>query len=309
MKDTVILSKDIISKILEEHNLDPFSSYEEYVVGTINPIFVINSKYVLRINTKNTNESKLKFERESFLYKTLHNSGILTPECIAYDTSHLIIDYDYLILSYIPGQTLTTAFEDCDISTKSNLSYELGAIVHKIHSVDLRALSSRPELFDSVKNWASTMNAEFLVYFDYIKSNNLLPLGLIEGIELNSKQYLAIPDLHRHYSLIHGDFSRDNIQVLNRHIVGIFDFEMAQIGDPLYDLQKLPIKFQLGIGFDRNAFLAGYSMPTMSREEKIRLNRYAITQGVWEIWATATKAFNYAEKEMAEGRELIINAI
>ena len=84
---------------------------------------------------------------------------------------------------------------------------------------------------------------------------------------------------------------------------------MSQLGDPLYDLQKLPINFQLGPRFDRNAFLAGYDMKIMSKSQKIRLARYAISQGLWEIWATDTKQFLVGDKEIQEGKDLIINAL
>lgn len=109
--------------------------------------------------------------------------------------------------------------------------------------------------------------------------------------------------------MIHGDFSTDNVQVKNGNIVGVFDFENAKLGDPYYDLQKLPINFQLGDAFDKNAFLAGYGFEELSTEEKIRLKRYCIFQGLWGIWATETQLFPFGEKEIQEGKELIAKAL
>jgi aminoglycoside phosphotransferase (APT) family kinase protein len=116
-------------------------------------------------------------------------------------------------------------------------------------------------------------------------------------------------DLSKTVTLIHGDFSRNNFQVRNDKIVGLFDFEMVKLGDPYYDLQKLPINFQLGDGFDKDAFLDGCERQAMTKEEKIRLKRYALSQGLWELWATETKQFPFGENEIQEGKNLIQKAL
>lgn len=309
MKDVISISEDVISKILKIYGLEQLLSLEENKVSLINSVFILNKKYVLRINLKDNDESKKKFEKEAYLYSHLDESGVPTPKCLAYDTSHAIIDHEYLILSYIPGETLTVAFENADFETKSRLSFGLGKIAHKIHSLGTAPSIARPDLFGTEDAWSQEKEREFNTYYDHIKSKDLLPKDLTDGIDQNILDYQSLGDLSGEYSLIHGDYSRDNLQVEGGQIVGIFDFEMAQIGDPLYDLQKLPINFQLGPRFDRNAFLAGYQMKTMSRSEKIRLSRYAISQGLWEIWATDTKQFLFDDKEIQEGKDLIINAL
>lgn len=309
MKDNFTTSEEIIKKILQKYNLGRFSTLEEIKTGLINPVFVINSKFVLRINTKGDFESKHKFEKEAFLYTLLSKSDIPTPKYIAHDNSGEIIKEDYLLISYIEGETLTEAFKKADKETKYHLTYQLGEIAKKIHSIDISEISSRNDLFGNKESWNKITESEFTEYFDLVKEKRLLSKKVIEDVEVASKEFMSLGDLFEKVTLIHGDFSCNNFQVRDGEIVGVFDFEMAKLGDPYYDLQKFLINFQLGDGFDKDAFLDGYGQRLMTEEEKIRLKRYALSQGLWELWATETKQFPFGENEIQEGKDLVQNAL
>lgn len=305
MKDNFTISEETIKKILQKYNLGQFSTLEEMKTGLINPVFVINSKFVLRINTKEDSESKQKFKKEAILYSSLSKSDIPVPKYITYDCSGEIIKEDYLLISYIEGETLTEAFKKANKGIRYRLAYQLGEIAKKIHSVDISEISSRSNLFGNKESWNKTTESEFAEYFDLVKKKRLLSEKAIEAVEVASKEFLSLGDISEKVTLIHGDFSCNNFQVRNGEIVGVFDFEMAKLGDPYYDLQKLPINFQLGDGFDKDAFLDGYGQQVMTKEEKIRLKRYALSQGLWELWATEIKQFPFGENEIQEGKDLV----
>ena len=309
MKDNFTILEETIRKILQKYNLGQFSTLEEIKTGLINPVFVINGKYVLRINTKEGSVSKQKLEKEAYLYALFSKSDIPTPKCIAYDCSGEIIKEDYLLISYIEGETLTDAFKKANNETKYYLAYQLGEIAKKIHSVDISEISSRSDLFGNKENWNKTSELEFTEYFDLVKKKRLLSEKVVEDIETLSKEFISLGSLSEKVTLIHGDFSCNNFQVRNGEIVGVFDLEIAKLGDPYYDLQKLPINFQLGDGFDKDAFLNGYGQHVMTKEEKIRLKRYALFQGLWELWATETQQFPFGEKEIKEGKDLIVKSL
>ena len=136
------------------------------------------------------------------------------------------------------------------------------------------------------------------------------PPEIEEGIKEAFQQYQnLISDLENELRLVHSDFSAGNIQINDGGIVGIFDFEWSHIGDPLWDLQKLPINYQLGNGFSRENFLKGYGMENPTEEERIRVKMYTIHQGLWEIWATKTQLFPFGEKEIKEGQQLVNSAV
>lgn len=309
MKDIFILSEETIKKILQKYKLGRLSAIEEIKTGLINPIFIVNKQHILRVNTKQTKESKQKFEKEAFLYSLLSKYDIPTPKCIAYGYSGEIVKEDYLLITYIKGETLTEAFKKANKVGRYHLAYQLGGIAKKIHSIHISEISSRSDLFGSQEDWDRKTEFEFTEYLDLIREKQILSKKVIVNIETLSKKFMSLGDLSKAVTLIHGDFSCNNFQVRNDEIVGVFDFEMAKLGDPYYDLQKLPINFQLGDEFDQGAFLAGYGQEVMSADEKTRLKRYALFQGLWELWATETQELPFGGKEIEEGKDLILKTL
>src|SRR3989344_958085 len=157
MKDNFTISKETIKNILQKNNLGRISTLKEIKTGLINSVFVINDQYVLRINAKKDFQSKQKFEKEAYLYALLSKSDIPTPKCIVYDSSGEIIDEDYLLISYIEGETLREAFKKADKEVRYHFAYQLGKIAKKIHSVDMSKISTRSDLFGNKESWSKTI--------------------------------------------------------------------------------------------------------------------------------------------------------
>jgi len=309
MKDSYAIPQESIRSILEKYRLGSISSFQEIKTGLINPVFIINNQFILKVNTKHTIENKQKFEKEAFLLTLFSKSDIPSPKLIGFGISGEIIKEDYLLMTYVEGETLTTAFENSDQETKDNLALQLGKVAREIHTIDIKEILLRPALFGLKENWVKTTNLDFATYFKLIKERKLLPDNIIGSIEEITHKFSELGDLSDKLCLIHGDFSPNNFQVKNGLIVGVFDFEMATLGDPLYDLQKYSISFQLGDEFDKNAFLEGYGFKVISEAEKIRLKRYSLSQGLWEMWATENQEFPFGDKEMKEGKNLIARTL
>lgn len=189
MKDNFTISEETIQKILQKNDLGQFSSLEEIKTGLINPVFILNHQYILRINTKGDTANKQRFEREAFLYTLLSHSDIPTPTYIAYDCSGEIINEDYILLSYIEGETLTEAFRKASKEIRYRLAFQLGQIAKRIHSVDSKALSPRSDLFGLKEDWKSTEDGEFTTFFIVVKQRQLLSEKIIGDIEEVSKAF------------------------------------------------------------------------------------------------------------------------
>src|SRR3989338_4017050 len=118
-----------ISKILKKYNLGNVKSVIPIKKGLINPSFLINNKYVLRIDKsdrlKNLPGHDTRFEREKFLYNLLPNKGIPVPICLGLDLSGEIIPEKYILMSYIKGTSLLEGFKTSDAKTKQSLSFQL----------------------------------------------------------------------------------------------------------------------------------------------------------------------------------------
>jgi len=306
VKQYAIDSKKV-ENILLKFGLGKLESVEENKIGTINPVFLINQKYVLRIDlSESGNENKLK--KESILFNLLPKFSIPTPKFIGFDDSCQLIGRPFLLIDFIPGKNLKDGFESLDFDSKKQISFELGEIAKKIHSVTSTDLENQ-QLFGDIETWVKKEKQDFQTYWQVIKDNCYLTDNTNNEIQKLFDDYNLISDWQGIGRLAHGDFSPNNIRINNNHIAGIFDFEFATIADPLYDLQKLPINFQLGDDFDSSYFLKGCDIKKVSGEEMTRLKFYCLSQGLWEIWATHTQLFPYGDREIEEGRDLIENAI
>ena len=313
MKQQYTISNDTLEKILNKYNLESLKSVVPIKAGLINPAFLINDRYVLRIDKsdhlKNVQGHDTRFEREAFLYDLLPKRGVPTPQCLGFDSSRKIIPEKYIIVSYIPGVSLSDGFKNLDKEIQQKLSFQMGTIIRKIHNVTTEDLNGS-ELFGSKTDWKKLYEKEFAFYLEEALKGKYFSPEIEEEIRKTYQKFQnQISDLDSKLRLVHGDFSVSNIQINNGNIVGVFDFEWSHIGDPLWDLQKLFINFQLGGKFSRESFLKGYSMENPTEEEWTRIKIYTLHQGLWEIWATKTQLFPFGEKEIKEGNQLVNSTI
>ena len=316
MKQQYSISNDKIEKILTKYNLGILKSCVPIKAGLINPAFLINGLYVLRIDKsdhlKNVQGHDTRFEREAFLYDLLPKRGIPTPQCLGFDFSREITPEKYIIVSYIKGVSLSGGFKNLNEETQQNLSFQMGEVIKKIHSVAPEDLNGS-ELFGPKTGWKKLYEKEFSFYLEEAEEatkGKYFSPEIEEEIKKTYEQFQnKVSDLENKLKLVHGDFSASNIQVNDGKIVGIFDFEWSHIGDPLWDLQKFPINFQLGDGFGRENFLKGYGMENPTDAERLRVKMYTLHQGLWDIWATKTQLFPFGEKEIKEGQQLINSAV
>lgn len=310
MEQQYPISSDTIKKILNKHNLGILKSFVPIKAGLINPAFLINDRCVLRIDKsdhlKGIQGHDSRFEREMFLYDLLPKRGIPVPQCLGFDSSQEIIPEKYIIISYIKGTSLSDGFKDHDKKTQRKLSFQMGEILEKIHSITPEDLDGGDQLFGPKVNWKKLYEKEFDLYLEKAMDGKyFLPEIEAEIKKIYLQFQNKVSDLKNELRLVHSDFSAGNIQINGGEIVGIFDFEWSHIGDPLWDLQKLLINFQLGNGFSKADFLKGYQLENITDEERTRIKMYTLHQGLWEIWATKTQLFPFGEKEIAEGNQLI----
>jgi len=295
-----IIENNKIENILSINGLGKLISITELKSGSINPTFLINGKYILRIDLGNS-EYKNKLKKESILFNILPKFDIPTPKLIAFDDSKTIINYDYLLMSYISGQNLKDNFQ-------SKLSEELGDLARKINLITVDDLGNQ-EIFGDIESWVHKTKTNFKIYNNYLKQINFFSTEISQQIDQVFNDYCLLNNWQDKGRLIHGDINPGNIVANNGHIVGIFDFEYAQIADPLGDLERLPIDFQIKNNFDRELFLQGYGQNKFSTDELTRIKMYSLSQGLWEIWATKTQQFPYGQKEIDEGTLHVLNTL
>lgn len=162
----------------------------------------------------------------------------------------------WALFEFVEGQTLRSAFIN---ETKENLRQELifnfGKILSRIHQTQCP-----PELKDETKPWLELMlhQAEYnLMQYETEGTSELL-----EQLKKTKPEYYQ-------QTLIHGDFTIDNVLVQAGTINGIIDWDGGTFGDPRYDvalaIRPKPNVFQSMK--DIEIFFEGYGKRIITEKE------------------------------------------
>lgn len=309
MPKTFSLPQEVFQQIFIEHNLGDVLNVKELHGGYANPAFLINEKYVIRLNSDDTEDRKECFLREHVLYSLFPNFDIPAPQAIAINIKKDRVPYYYIINTYVEGDILSSVYNSFTNEDKHKIAFQVGEILKRIHSVHLDFIGDNTALF----NWKSPWKEVFLNTFDktYREFNdhgNFLSKedkGLVETIYNLFKE--QINDNEIPIGLVHNDFHANHVVVNDNKITGVIDFEWASYGDPLYDLQKLPINLSIDGDFYTKDFLAGYGINKFSNKELLRFKMYCIEQGIWMIDRTRYGKHGFPKEGIEQGYELIKN--
>ncbi|CAN5158098.1 hypothetical protein BH09PAT1_BH09PAT1_2330 [soil metagenome] len=309
MSKTFNLPKEVFQEIFSEHSLGDVISVKELHGGYANPAFLVNDKYVVRFNSDIKEDRKDCFLRENILYTLFPNLNIPAPQAIAVNINKDKVPYYYIINSYVKGDILSSAYNSFTDEDKHIIAFHLGELLQKIHSIHLDIIGDSTKLF----NWRLPWKEVFLNTFDktYKEFNdhgNLLPeedKKVVEDTYSQFKEQISDNDIP--IGLVHNDFHANHVVVEHTKITGIIDFEWASFGDPLYDLQKLPINLSIDGEFYIKDFLKGYGLTKFSDKELLRFKMYCVEQGTWMIDRTRHGTHGFPKEGIEQGYELIKN--
>ncbi|MCM3237370.1 aminoglycoside phosphotransferase family protein [Heyndrickxia oleronia] len=152
----------------------------------------------------------------------------------------------WALIEYIEGETLRTALtNEKNMGKHQEIIYNFGSILSQIH------LTSCPNELKFQQTWLEEMllQAEYNLQNEKVDGTKLL----LEKIKYNK------PTVYRQ-TLIHGDFTIDNVLVSNGVITGVIDWSGGGYGDPRYDvslaIRPKPHAFENEV--DRLIFFEGY---------------------------------------------------
>src|SRR6185503_9938242 len=71
---------------------------------------------------------------EKWAYEMLGQTDVPVSRVLALDTSKYLVPYDYLILTKMPGQTISTTAADLPLESRYAIGYSAGQHLATIHS-------------------------------------------------------------------------------------------------------------------------------------------------------------------------------
>ncbi len=173
----------------------------------------------------------------------------------------------WLVMDCLPGASLRAVLQgDISPATRSRLLRAFGQALAAIH-----ATPAPPDLIQRDRPWLDRMldaAADNLAHYQVDGSPELLE-------RLQGNRPADVPP-----TLVHGDFTLDNVLVAGSAISGVIDWSGGDWGDPRYDLALAirPEPEAFGNQADAHAFFEGYGSQPLSDDE------YRYFNGLYEFF-------------------------
>lgn len=222
-----------VARILARHGLGRVS-VEPLPGGQINASYLVDGHYVLRMNLRPEEHGKLA--REQRVLAMLRDLAPV-PETIAYDGSGMIIPHEYVIQTYVPGESLLARWGKADAEERAGYLRQLAGYLRRMHGIRLGGFGD-PTNPRHGESWAA-LHARRAAHALQVarEAGNAQPALLDRAAKALSRDCTAL--VGGYPSLTHGDLHFGNIHVREGAITGILDFERAWAAAPDWDLDQL----------------------------------------------------------------------
>ncbi len=224
-----------ITHYLKQHlNVVGDIQFTAFKGGASNLTFSVkdeHNEWIMRTSPPGTKaKGAHDMHREYQLLKQLHPGFSLCPEVILFCQDAAVFDRDFYLMKPINGiiirQQLPEVYGRSDLAA---LCQELIKVHHQLHqapTADLQRFNKGPGYIDrQIAGWVHR--------YSRVAPQQDIAEPVIKWLVSNQ------PDDNQQYTLIHNDYKFDNVvfDANNKHsIIGVLDWEMTTIGDPLMDL-------------------------------------------------------------------------
>ncbi|MBI1282341.1 MAG: phosphotransferase [Anaerolineaceae bacterium] len=263
-------SPEIVQAICTAHGLGKIESLVQPVQGNINRCLVVNDAYVLRFDVLDWGGAN-RYAGEKWAYEILSQSDVPVSQVIALDTSKSLVPYDYLILTKMPGQTISTSTADLPFASRYSIGYSAGQHLATIHSHDFAQFGLLYNILAGTPqpDWPSYVADHFRYYRGQVQALGLLSVGILGRIDALIVRMQPLLASVQRGVFIHGDYHFLNLLQQDGRLSAVLDFDWASSGDPSWDF-RIDDQIESEVPGSKEAFYAGYT------------SRLALPDGHWE---------------------------
>jgi len=268
--------------------------------GTVNTIFRLTyadeRQVILRLAPParngpwNWNETYL-MRREHAIQPFFAPVAHLMPACLLIDFTHQLIDRDYMVQQYLPGERWDTIIDNLSSAQNDLLWEEFGRLLNQIHNVE-GSTFGLPYPGFQFPSWSQTVLKRF-EYTRQLAAHAQVNIPHLEEILNIVRLHTDVLDEIRIPKLLHGDLWLFNLLVVHDtagpRITGLLDAELAWWGDPVADWTMfllLHVKPPESIGHETSFWQAYGGEPDLNVGGQFRLNTYmAMHASSAVLWA------------------------
>ncbi|MBO1005083.1 phosphotransferase family protein [Pseudogracilibacillus auburnensis] len=213
------------------------------IVESTNGLFVVKRSFETRYNQW--------LEREAFVLKNLQTTRLPIPKLYSF-VKMPKENEAWILMEYIQGETLGNVLQhEQNVAKKQDLIFKFGKMLAMIHQTDCPL-----PLKTHGKLWLNEI-LETAAY-DLLHHEVDGTRELLDRLMVNKPNPVQ-------QTLIHGDYTVDNVLVNEGKIVAVIDWSGGAYGDPRYDL-SLAI-WPKEKDFPEEQFFNGYGEKSMDEEK------------------------------------------
>lgn len=263
--------------------------------GWVNPCIFVNNELVFRFNARDPNLPK--YQREKIAFELLKDADVPVPQMVIFDDSKALTPYDVLITERLHGKNLESDWPGLRSPQKEALAKKAGRLLTQVSSVHIPffgELSGQGPL-PQTQSWTKYLEAKLAFH---IKDARVLDIFNESSIQLFLR---ALQDRISTLSevasakLVHVDYHFGNLLYVDQEITGVFDFEWAFAGDPLYDYCRWTQGDEEWPG-SRLPFLQGCGRESFTKSDLDRMSLYQMIRNI-ELCVVAKLHFDAHEAQ------------
>lgn len=253
------LTPDNLQTIWNVHGLGKIEHLSQPSGGAVNRAWIVNNAYVIRFDVIDWGGIS-RYVGEKWAYDLLCDGEVPVPRVVALDMSKTLAPYDYLILTKMPGKTLSQSILDLPPEAQRRIASTAGeylAVMHA-HTFDQFGLLFEIAAGLPKPDWSSFVSGFYHEYGPQAQELGFLPDGVLARIEALMHMMQPLFAAVQQGTFVHGDYHYANILQENGQITGVLDFEWAMSGDRSWDF-RIDDQLEAKSPGSKEAFYAGYT--------------------------------------------------
>ncbi|KAI9299141.1 kinase-like protein, partial [Neoconidiobolus thromboides FSU 785] len=226
------------------HNFSAPLKLNQFKLGQSNPTYLLsdsrNQRWVLRKKPPGNliSQKAHAIEREYLVLKQLNcHSNVPVPKVYLLCEDNSVLGTPFYIMEFVEGDIHENVeLKHKTMEERKKIWYSAIEVLAKLHSVDIK--SAELQSYGPLKNYYPRQIQNLLKLADKQAETK----GVKQLYRMNElKELFGKFPIEDKVSIIHGDFKVDNlIYKKNSHeIIGILDWELSTLGNPLFDLSNL----------------------------------------------------------------------